>query len=524
MLFRSRAQETYSEDTHHMGSMAVGFIEGVQSRGVIASAKHLAVNSIEDTRHRVDVRVDERTLREVYLPHFRRAVVDARVGSVMSAYNQVNGAWCDQSAHLLRDILRGEWGFAGFVESDWILGTHGDVESVRAGLDIEMPAAVHFDRLADALEAGRITEREVDATVRRILRAQLCYGLDARARVADDPTQRLTPAHLALAREVARRGIVLLRNEPSRGAPALPLDAAALRRLVVLGRNADVANLGDRGSSNVIAGDVVTALEGLRARAGAGVAVTHLAGAILDAAGQQAVREADAVVIVTGLQADDEGEATVGAGDRDGLALPPAEAWLVTSAMSSVIDHGTARGARALGRPAAGKTGTTDRSRDAWFVGYTPDLVAGVWVGFDDRQPLGYGEEGARSAVPIWTNFMRAYVAARRPPAIEFARPDGVIAVRVDPATGLLPAAAVDPALPPPATIEEYFLAGTEPRDFAPVDAAVAAPVDDAAWAPTEVIDAGTAPAVENPVAAAPVAVEEPAVTPAPVDAAAPVD
>jgi len=206
------------------------------------------------------------------------------------------------------------------------------------------------------------------------------------------------------------------------------------------------------------------------------------------------------------------------------VALPPAEAWLVTSAMSSVIDHGTARGARALGRPAAGKTGTTDRSRDAWFVGYTPDLVAGVWVGFDDRQPLGYGEEGARSAVPIWTNFMRAYVAARRPPAIEFARPDGVIAVRVDPATGLLPAAAVDPALPPPATIEEYFLAGTEPRDFAPVDAAVAAPVDDAAWAPTEVIDAGTAPAVENPVAAAPVAVEEPAVTPAPVDAAAPVD
>ncbi|MDP3218098.1 MAG: penicillin-binding transpeptidase domain-containing protein, partial [Deltaproteobacteria bacterium] len=210
------------------------------------------------------------------------------------------------------------------------------------------------------------------------------------------------------------------------------------------------------------------------------------------------------------------------------VALPPAEAWLVTSAMTSVIDHGTARSItrppNAFTHPAAGKTGTTDRSRDAWFVGYTPDMVAGVWVGFDDRQPLGYGEEGARSAVPIWTNFMRAYVAARQPRAIEFARPEGVTAVRIDPATGLLPAAAVDPALPPPATIEEYFLAGTEPREFAPVDAAVAAPVDAAAWTPTEVVDAGAAPAVENPVAAAPAAVEEPAATPAPVDAAAPVD
>jgi penicillin-binding protein 1A len=182
-------------------------------------------------------------------------------------------------------------------------------------------------------------------------------------------------------------------------------------------------------------------------------------------------------------------------------ALTPAEAWLVTSAMSSVIDHGTARGARALGRPAAGKTGTTDRSRDAWFVGYTPDLVTGVWVGFDDRQPLGYGEEGARSAVPIWTGFMRDYVAARRPPSIEFARPEGVVAVRIDPASGLLPGpASADPLQPQVNTVEEYFLAGTEPQQMAPVDAAAPAPVD-ASWAPSEVVDAGAAPAMEGPVA-----------------------
>lgn len=191
-------------------------------------------------------------------------------------------------------------------------------------------------------------------------------------------------------------------------------------------------------------------------------------------------------------------------------AMQPAEAWLVTSAMTSVIDHGTARGiTRTFNRPAAGKTGTTDRARDAWFVGYTPDMVAGAWVGFDDRQPLGNAEEGARAAVPIWTAFMREYVRVASPPAIEFARPDGVVAVRIDPATGLLPATGLPT---PPATIEEYFLAGTEPHETAPVDAAVAAPVDAAAVVPSEVGDAGPA-VVENPVAA-PVVVTEDAALP----------
>ncbi len=197
------------------------------------------------------------------------------------------------------------------------------------------------------------------------------------------------------------------------------------------------------------------------------------------------------------------------------VAMQPAEAWLVTSAMTSVIDRGTARGIRRdFNRPAAGKTGTTDRARDAWFVGYTADMVAGVWVGFDDRQPLGNAEEGARAAVPIWTRFMQAYVQARHPAAIEFARPDGVVAVRIDPATGMLPAV----GLPTPASsMEEYFLAGTEPHEAAPVDAAVVAPVDASAVVPSEVGDAGPATPVENPVAAPVVVVSEDA-------AAAPTD
>lgn len=179
--------------------------------------------------------------------------------------------------------------------------------------------------------------------------------------------------------------------------------------------------------------------------------------------------------------------------------VSPAAAWLVTSAMTSVVERGTGRAARALRRPIAGKTGTTNGARDAWFVGYTPDLVAGVWVGFDDRAPLGGGEEGARAALPVWVSFMREYVRARRAPALEFTRPDEVVGVSIDPASGLLPPG--DGGLPPgfAAPMEEFFLAGTEPHETAPYDAGptVDAARDDAT--PSE-----TAPLVltiENPVA-----------------------
>jgi beta-glucosidase len=312
-----RAQETYSEDPHHMAEMALAFVQGVQSEGVLASAKHFAANSIEDTRHEVDVRLDERTLREVYLPAFRRVVVEGRVASVMTAYNQLNGRWADQQDHLLRTILKGEWAFAGFVESDWILGTHGDVESLRAGLDVEMPAPTNFRRLASALDAGEIEEREIDASVRRVLRAQLCYGLDARVRPIDDVAARETEAHLALAREVAERGVVLLKNDA-----ALPIDRASVSRIAVLGRVLTLDNVGDTGSSNVRASDVVSALEGIRELAGE-VAIDVVE--VLDDDGEATVRAADAVVIVTGLTHEDEGEATIGAGDRESLALPAEE-------------------------------------------------------------------------------------------------------------------------------------------------------------------------------------------------------
>ena len=223
-----RAQETYGEDTFHLGRMGVGFVRGAQQH-VIASAKHFAANSIEDTRFVVDVTVDERSLREVYLPHFRIAVQQGHVGSVMSAYNQVNGHYCAENSHLLHDILKGDWGFQGFVESDWILGTHSTVPSAIAGLDIEMPFAVYFGQaLVDAVNGGGVPEASIDAAVRRILRAKLCFRLDTDPPVAN-PGLVESPAHVDLALEVARKSIVLLKNDGD-GAAARPLAGGLDRR------------------------------------------------------------------------------------------------------------------------------------------------------------------------------------------------------------------------------------------------------------------------------------------------------
>jgi penicillin-binding protein 1A len=144
-------------------------------------------------------------------------------------------------------------------------------------------------------------------------------------------------------------------------------------------------------------------------------------------------------------------------------------AYVTTSIMRSVVEIGTARSAAAkLKRPAAGKTGTTDDDRDAWFVGFTPELLAAVWVGFDERRTLGRGEEGSRAALPIWTEFMTKALAASS--ISDFAQPAGVVVARIDPATGLLPA-------PGSEGVEEVFLDGTAPTDSA------AAPGEETSWA-----------------------------------------
>ena len=219
----------------------------------------------------------------------------------------------------LRDILKEEWGFPGFVESDWVLGVHSSAFAAESGLDLEMPLGIFFGRLDDDVRAGALEEAVIDDSVRRLLRAQLCFELDERARERD-PAVPANRDHVALAREVARRAAVLLKNEGG----TLPLRAGT--RLAVTGPLADVENIGDDGSSEVIPPYVVTLLEGITARADADsvtdLTVGDLAARELDARTTVALADAEAVVVVAGFDEDDEGESVVSAGDRQTLALP----------------------------------------------------------------------------------------------------------------------------------------------------------------------------------------------------------
>ncbi|HET8929484.1 MAG TPA: glycoside hydrolase family 3 N-terminal domain-containing protein, partial [Acidimicrobiales bacterium] len=205
-----RAQETYGEDPDHVGEMGAALVRGVQ-RHVMACVKHFACNSIEDARFRVDVEVSDEVLRGTYLAPFARIVREG-VAAVMSAYNSVNGEWCGQNHELLTTILRDEWGFEGFVMSDFMFGLRDSAAAINAGLDLEMPfAMIHDAHLADAHRRGDVDEATIDTAVRRLLRTQLAFAEPTGTPADYAPDVVACDAHRALAREVATRSIVLLR-------------------------------------------------------------------------------------------------------------------------------------------------------------------------------------------------------------------------------------------------------------------------------------------------------------------------
>ena len=302
-----RTQESYGEDPLLLGAMGAAATEGVNP-WVMSCVKHFALNSMEEARFRVDVRVDEDVLREVYLPHFR-TVVEAGVDCVMSAYNSVNGTWAGQNAHLLTEVLRDDWGFCGFVMTDFIWGLRDPVGSVAAGQDLEMPfRQQRAATLPAALADGRLTRADVERAAHRQVAAQIRLAVRARP---NPPVEVVaSPPHRRLARETAARGAVLLRNQTVDGAPALPLAEAALSRVALLGRLADKPNQGDIGSSLVSPPSSVTILDGLRERLGE--RLIHVSGGEDQAPAVDVARGADAAIVVVGLSSTDEGESMIG--------------------------------------------------------------------------------------------------------------------------------------------------------------------------------------------------------------------
>ncbi|MEM7408723.1 MAG: glycoside hydrolase family 3 N-terminal domain-containing protein [Myxococcota bacterium] len=289
-----RAQETYGEDPHHVGEMALALTEGLQEH-VMACMKHFALNSMENARFQVDIEVDERSLHETYLPHFKR-VADGGVASVMSSYNAMNGEWCGENRVLLRDILRDEWGWDGFVITDFAFGLRDAVKSVGAGCNVEMPFRQHRAvHLPGALDSGELASSEVEDRAVETLATFLRF---AHVFAAPPPPHRVACAeHRALAREAAAASMVLLRN---RGA-LLPVAPHALSRVAVLGRLAAVPNLGDGGSSNGFPPEVITPLAGLEAALPDAEVVHANADTTITA-------DADLVVVVVGYTKEDEGE------------------------------------------------------------------------------------------------------------------------------------------------------------------------------------------------------------------------
>jgi len=293
-----RAQETYGEEPRHVGALGAALARGVQ-RHVMACVKHFALNSMEHARFKVDVTIDPRALHEIYAAHFKM-VVDAGVASVMSAYNSLNGEWCGQNRALLTGILKEQWGFQGYIMTDFIFGMRDSRKAALAGQDIEMPFAMHWARELKALvERGEVPLARIDDAALRVLRQQVRFGQGR------DPAQYTKDvvgcaSHRQLAREAAQKSIVMLKNDGA----LLPL--AGTQRLAVVGRLAAVPNTGDGGSSNTQPAHVVTPLEGLRAALGE-KAVAFDDGADPARAAKTAAAAAAAVVVV-GYTHDDEGE------------------------------------------------------------------------------------------------------------------------------------------------------------------------------------------------------------------------
>ena len=347
-----RTYEYFTEDPFLNAQMAVPFIVGVQENDVAVCVKHYAVNNQETNRDSVDVLVDERTLREIYLPAFKAAAMEGQAYSFMGAYNKFRGEYLCENPYMLQDILRDEWGFKGIVISDWA-AVHDTKKSLEAGTDIEMGTRKPFnefyfaDPLLAAVKAGEISEEELDKHVKRILRVM--FNLKTIDGVGQKKGSINTEAHFQDAYAVAAESVVLLKNEGG----LLPLKLDGIKRIAVIGNNATKKNaLGGYGAG-VKTKREVTPLEGLKNRLPEGIEVQYaegyreryaenekakfgditLSGPVpindlepeLVEEALEAVKNADLTVVFAGSNRDYETEAS----DRASLDLPYGQEQLI---------------------------------------------------------------------------------------------------------------------------------------------------------------------------------------------------
>ncbi len=331
--------EYYSEDPYLAGRMAVAFIDGLQSKGVGASLKHFAANNQEYQRFSINAVVDERTLREIYLPAFEMAVTQARPWTVMCAYNKLNGTYCSEHHELLVDILKNEWGFEGLVVSDWG-AVHDRVKALRGGLDLEMPGPQphRTQAVIEAARAGALDEAVLDEAARRILNIVFKAAASRKGGAFDKA------AHHALARQVAGEGMVLLKNNG-----VLPLRHP--RRIAVIGRAAKEPHYQGGGSSRVNPTQVDIPFDELQKLAGASH-LTYCAGypttpafdqALIDEA-VRASQAADVALIYAALPGFKESEGY----DRPDLDLTPQQVALIKAVSAAqpqtvvILNNGSA--------------------------------------------------------------------------------------------------------------------------------------------------------------------------------------
>lgn len=323
--------EYMGEDPYLAARISVPFIKGVQEHDVAACVKHFALNNQETDRLAINVEVDERALREIYIPAFEAAVKEGNSYTIMGAYNKFRGTFCSHNNYLLNNILKGEWGYDGVVISDWG-AVHDTYEAANNGLDIEMNVTYNFDEyfmanpLIEAVEAGKVEEKVIDEKARRILRLMHKIKIFNKERYQGAYN---TPEHREKTLNTARESIVLLKNQEG----FLPLDKSKIKTLAVIGDNAEKLHSNGGGSAEIKALYEISPLLGLKMKLGGNIKIIFARGYSENEELKQQLFEeaietaknADAVIFVGGLthKLDSEGI------DKPDLKLPYGQDELV---------------------------------------------------------------------------------------------------------------------------------------------------------------------------------------------------